>query len=85
MIEQGMQSKGTPSPEKAASYQYSPFELIRIKENRKRMIIGNQAKVKEEILKLSDQYQTDEIMLVSITYDFKDKLKSFELIANALL
>ncbi|WP_064092711.1 LLM class flavin-dependent oxidoreductase [Rossellomorea aquimaris] len=85
MIEQGMRSNGTPSPEKAAAYDYSPFERMRIRENRKRMIVGNPKKVKEEILNLSEQYQTNEIMLVSITYNFQDKLKSFELIANELL
>ncbi|PRX72115.1 luciferase family oxidoreductase group 1 [Bacillus sp. V-88] len=85
MIEQGMRSNGTPSPEKAAAYQYTPFEAMRVRENRKRMVVGNPKKVKEKLLALSEQYQTDEIMLVSITYDFKDKLKSFELIANELL
>ncbi|WP_406686409.1 LLM class flavin-dependent oxidoreductase [Rossellomorea vietnamensis] len=85
MIEQGMRSNGTPSPEKAAAYQYTPFEAMRVRENRKRMVVGGPKKVKEKLLSLSEQYQTDEIMLVSITYDFKDKLKSFELIANELL
>ncbi|MCA0150921.1 MULTISPECIES: LLM class flavin-dependent oxidoreductase [Rossellomorea] len=85
MIEQGMRSNGTPSPEKAAAYQYTPFEAMRVRENRKRMVVGGPKKVKEKLLALSEQYQTDEIMLVSITYDFKDKLKSFELIANELL
>lgn len=85
MIEQGMRSNGTPSPEKAAQYHYSPFELLRIKENRKRMVVGSPETVKNKILALSEQYQTDEVMLVSITYDFNDKLKSFELIANALM
>ena len=85
MIEQGMRSNGTPSPEKAAAYQYTPFEEMRVRENRKRMVVGGPKKVKEKLLALSEQYQTDEIMLVSITYDFKDKLKSFELIANELL
>ncbi len=85
MIEQGMPSNGTPSPEKAAAYQYTPFEEMRVRENRKRMIVGNPKKVKEKLIALSKQYQTDEIMLVSITYDFQDKLKSFELIANELL
>ncbi|MCA1057364.1 LLM class flavin-dependent oxidoreductase [Rossellomorea aquimaris] len=85
MIEQGMRSNGTPSPEKAAAYQYTPFEEMRVRENRKRMVVGNPKKVKEKLLALSEQYQTDEIMLVSITHDFKDKLKSFELIANELL
>ncbi|MGD6849889.1 LLM class flavin-dependent oxidoreductase [Rossellomorea aquimaris] len=85
MIEQGMRSNGTPSPEKAAAYQYTPFEEMRVRENRKRMVVGNPKKVKEQLLSLSEQYQTDEIMLVSITYDFQDKLKSFELIASELL
>ncbi|UII55284.1 LLM class flavin-dependent oxidoreductase [Cytobacillus spongiae] len=85
MIEQGMRSNGTPSPEKAAAYQYSPYELVRMKENRKRMIVGNPQKVKEQILAIGEQYGTDEVMAVTITYDFKDKLKSFELLANELL
>ncbi|MBW3114799.1 LLM class flavin-dependent oxidoreductase [Bacillus sp. MCCB 382] len=85
MIEQGMRSNGTPSPEKAAAYQYTPFEEMRVRENRKRMVVGGPKKVREKLLALSEQYQTDEIMLVSITYDFNDKLKSFELIANELL
>lgn len=85
MIEQGMRSNGTPSPEKAAAYQYTPFEEMRVRENRKRMVVGNPKKVKQQLLSLSEQYQTDEIMLVTITYDFQDKLKSFELIANEWL
>ena len=48
MMEQGMRSNGTPSPEKAAAYQYSPFERARIMENRKRMVVGNPQKVQEE-------------------------------------
>jgi len=85
MLEQGMESKGTPSPEKAASYRYSPFELARIQENRKRMIVGNPKKIKQKLEELSELYQTDEIMLVSITYDFQDKLKSYALIADEML
>jgi len=85
MLEQGMESKGTPSPEKAISYRYSPFELKRIQENRKRMIVGNPNKIKQKLEELSELYQTDEIMLVSITYDFQDKLKSYALIADEML
>jgi luciferase family oxidoreductase group 1 len=85
MIEQGMKSNGTPGPEKAAAYQYSPFERARITENRKRMVVGNPKKVKGKLLELSEQYETDEIMLVTITYDFEDKLKSFKLVADELL
>ena len=85
MSEQGMESIGTPSPEKAAQYSYNRFELARLEENKKRMLVGNPKKIKEELYRISELYGTDEIMLVTITYDFKDKIKSFELIAREIL
>nr|WP_257351955.1 LLM class flavin-dependent oxidoreductase [Pseudalkalibacillus decolorationis] len=85
MIEQGMKSSGTPSPQKAAAYQYSSYEMRRIKENRKRMVVGTPPQVMAQLLQLSEAYQTDEIMLVTITYDFQDKLKSFQLVADEVL
>ncbi|MDQ0215768.1 luciferase family oxidoreductase group 1 [Oikeobacillus pervagus] len=85
MIEQGMTSSGTPSPEKASAYSYSPYEKMRIEENRKRMVVGDPQHVRDELYRLGELYETDEIMLVSIIYDFKDKLKSFELVAEAVL
>jgi luciferase family oxidoreductase group 1 len=84
MMEQGMRANGTPSPEKAAAYPYSPFERARVLENRKRMVVGNPQNVKARLLELSEQYETDEIMLVTITYDFEDKLRSFKLVADEL-
>ncbi|MFC4183474.1 LLM class flavin-dependent oxidoreductase [Saccharococcus thermophilus] len=84
MIEQGMVSNGTPSPEKAMAYPYSPFERKRVVENRKRMIVGSPKQIKEQLFRLSEAYETDEIMLVTITYDFQDKLTSFRLIAEEL-
>ncbi len=49
------------------------------------MIVGNPKKIKQKLEELSELYQTDEIMLVSITYDFQDKLKSYALIADEML
>jgi luciferase family oxidoreductase group 1 len=83
MMEQGMESKGIPSPEKAASYSYSPYELERVKENRKRMVIGSPKTVLAKLVEIAEKYETDEIMLASILYDFNDKLTSYELIAKA--
>ncbi|AGE22181.1 hypothetical protein GHH_c16500 [Geobacillus sp. GHH01] len=84
MIEQGMAFSGTPSPEKAAAYPYSPYERKRVEDNRRRMIVGSPARVKDELYRLSEAYETEEIMLVTITYDFEDKLASFRLIAEAV-
>ncbi|MED4269285.1 LLM class flavin-dependent oxidoreductase [Geobacillus stearothermophilus] len=84
MIEQGMALNGTPSPEKAAAYPYSPYERKRVEDNRRRMIVGSPARVKDKLYRLSETYETEEIMLVTITYDFEDKLASFRLIAEAV-
>ncbi|WP_446663111.1 LLM class flavin-dependent oxidoreductase [Geobacillus sp. CCR] len=84
MIEQGMALNGTPSPEKAAAYPYSPYERKRVEDNRRRMIVGSPTRVKDKLYRLSETYETEEIMLVTITYDFEDKLASFRLIAEAV-
>ncbi|AGT31963.1 hypothetical protein M493_08420 [Geobacillus genomosp. 3] len=84
MIEQGMAVNGTPSPEKAAAYPYSPYERKRVEDNRRRMIVGSPARIKDQLYRLSEAYETEEIMLVTITYDFNDKLASFRLIAEAV-
>ncbi|WP_307892808.1 LLM class flavin-dependent oxidoreductase [Bacillus swezeyi] len=81
--EQGMETKGFPSLGTALSYDYSPYEKRRIADNRKRMVIGTQQQVKEQLLELAGAYGTDEIMAVTITYDFQDKLNSYCLLAEA--
>lgn len=48
LLEQGMRTTGTPSIETAQNYSYSTYDLFRIKENRQRMIVGNQAQVKNK-------------------------------------
>ncbi|HSJ36678.1 MAG TPA: LLM class flavin-dependent oxidoreductase [Planococcus sp. (in: firmicutes)] len=81
---QGMPSKGTPSPEKAQAYEYSKFENLLVQENRRRMVVGNPVQVADRLEAFAQEYDADEVMLVSITYDFKDKLESFKLIAEEL-
>ncbi len=57
----------------------------RIMENRKRMIIGTPKKVREEVLRLSDDYDTDEIMVINNTFDFRDKVQTYRLLAELFL
>ncbi|WP_442602272.1 LLM class flavin-dependent oxidoreductase [Paenibacillus sp. KN14-4R] len=76
-------STGVPSVQTARSYPYTPVDRMRIEENRKRMIVGNPEQVKARILELSEAYQTNEIMIVTITHDIEHKLQSYRLIAKA--
>lgn len=81
---QGMPSKGTPPPDKALAYEYSKFEKLLVEENRRRMIVGTPEHVGDRLETLAEEYQADEVMLVSIAYDFNDKLKTFELVAEEM-
>ncbi|GAA4836542.1 LLM class flavin-dependent oxidoreductase [Algivirga pacifica] len=61
----------------------SPMEQARIQQNRHRMVFGTPEVVKEKLENLAEQYGTDEMMIVTITHDFKDRLRSYELLAEA--
>lgn len=81
---QGMPSNGTPPPERAFNYPYSKFERLLVEENRRRMIVGTPEKVVDALEELAEGYGAEEVMLVTITYDFADKLASYRLVAEEM-
>ncbi|TWT26430.1 LLM class flavin-dependent oxidoreductase [Planomicrobium sp. CPCC 101110] len=81
---QGMPSKGTPPPERAINYPYSKFERLLVEENRRRMIVGTPRRVGDQLEKLAASYGAEEVMIVSIAYDFSAKLKTYRLIAEEM-
>ncbi|MBH8596937.1 MULTISPECIES: LLM class flavin-dependent oxidoreductase [unclassified Thermoactinomyces] len=83
LIEKGGAANGIPSVETALRYPYSAYDRYRIKENRKRMIVGSKERVKERILQLGEEYGTEEFMIVTLMHDFASKLKSYRLLAEA--
>ncbi|WP_347861595.1 LLM class flavin-dependent oxidoreductase [Salimicrobium sp. PL1-032A] len=82
-IEQGGIRNHFPTPEEAIDYPYSLFQQDRIQENRKRMIIGDPSKVKEEIESLADAYGVEEVIVNTIVYPFEERLRSYRLISEA--
>ncbi|MFC5650659.1 LLM class flavin-dependent oxidoreductase [Paenibacillus solisilvae] len=83
LLEQGRFTEGVVTPEKALAYPYSQTDLMRIKENRKRVVVGSPQAVKKQLLELSELYETDEIMIATIVHDYEAKRKSFKLLAEA--
>lgn len=81
--EQGLPLHGVPSYETVRGNTYTPYEQRRIADNRNRMIIGTKEQVKEQILALSKAYGTEEVMAVTITHHFEDKLQSYRLLREA--
>ncbi|KIL51975.1 LLM class flavin-dependent oxidoreductase [Jeotgalibacillus soli] len=59
-------------------------ELKQIKQNRRRTIVGTPEDVKQQLLELSKRYETDDFLIISNIYDFHDRLKSYQLIAEVM-
>ncbi len=72
-----------PSYEEIKQLKYSAAEEARIQFNRGRMICGTPGRVKQEIQALCHEYGVDEIVVTTITEDFQDRLRSYELLAEA--
>lgn len=79
----GIRNVGIPTRESALQYAYNAVEREVVRENRKRMIVGTQEQVKARILALSEQYETEEFMIITRTPDFEATLKSYRLLAEA--
>ncbi|RXT15381.1 LLM class flavin-dependent oxidoreductase [Ammoniphilus sp. CFH 90114] len=80
---QGKRNVGIPKLDNALQYNYSPYEKLVVQENRKRMIVGSQDHVRSRILSLSEEYETNEFMIVTRTADTNATLKSYQLLAEA--
>ena len=80
-LEQGVLGP-VPSIEEAEAYPYSHEEKLRIAFNRQRQVIGAPATCKKQLLELGERYGVEEFVIVTITYDFAARLKSYELLAR---
>ena len=65
------------------NHRFSSLEQQIIDRNRGRIISGTTNDVKEQLIKLSNDFETDEIMITSMSVDYEARRKSFELLANA--
>ncbi|HTI59537.1 LLM class flavin-dependent oxidoreductase [Mucilaginibacter sp.] len=61
---------------------YTINEQERIMHNRKRVIAGTPVQLKEKLTKLAEEYDVEEIIAVTITEDFGDRLESYRLLAE---
>lgn len=71
------------TPEEAASVILSPQEEAFMRERATNTAIGTGAQVKQQLLELAEKFNADEIMAVTITYDFEDRKRSYQLLAEA--
>ncbi len=70
-----------PTLEEAADYDFTEDELVRMRSKRSRRIIGTPAEVKAEIDELVAASGADEVVILTITPSFEDRVRSYELLA----
>ena len=54
-----------------------------IEQQRAKSIEGDPETVKTKIENLAEQYETDDVIVLTITHDYAERNRSYELLANA--
>jgi luciferase family oxidoreductase group 1 len=72
-----------PSVEEAETFPYTPRDLAIIEHARGRTLAGTPDVVREEMEAMARVYGVDELVVVTITHDFKARVRSYELLADA--
>lgn len=75
--------EGVPPIEEALNYPFRPDELAYINQLKESYIDGDPEQVKEQIEALAESYQTDDFSIVTICYNFSDRVHSYELVSEA--
>ena len=76
-------AKGIPSPEVAASYKYLANEWQFIQQYQRNCLDGPPDQVKAGLEKVAEDYQTTDLSVVTICYHYEDRVRSYELVAEA--
>jgi luciferase family oxidoreductase group 1 len=75
---------GIGSIDEAEHYPYSDDELAFMQQRSRLDAIGTPEQVKQQLLALQQGFAADELMTVTITYDFNDRKRSYELLADVM-
>jgi luciferase family oxidoreductase group 1 len=77
------EEEAVATTDEALTRSYSEAERAIISKERARAVVGTPQLVRTRLLELKDQFQADEIMVITITGDYASRLRSYELLANA--
>jgi luciferase family oxidoreductase group 1 len=81
-LRQGKPVKMT-SPEEAAKHEFTPMEREVVRSWHGPLVCGDPADVRTKLADLVDRYRVDELMLTTMVYAQADRLRSYELVADA--
>ena len=71
-----------PSPEEALAYPFTEQELGLLRTVEARSVVGTPDEVKSKLMSLAERHGAEELVIVTITYDYASRLRSYELLAK---
>jgi luciferase family oxidoreductase group 1 len=72
-----------PTLAEAQAYRYADRERAYVQQQRARLVLGDPPTVRERLLALAEEYEADELMILSITGDYESRRTSYRLVAEA--
>ena len=73
-----------PTPEEAAAYPYSAEERAFVEDRLAGQVVGAPDTVRDGVRELVQRTGVDELMIVTNVHDGADRLRSYELLAEAV-
>ncbi|MGZ5420235.1 MAG: alkanal monooxygenase, partial [Solirubrobacterales bacterium] len=73
-----------PTPEQAAEHEFTPSQEASVKAVSGSAVIGGPDKVRAGLEDLAERTGADELMLTTMVHDPADRLRSYELVAEAM-
>ena len=83
MRNKGQELKGVPSVDEIQALDLSGAAEEFIEQQRAMSVEGDPETVKVKIESLAEQYETDEVIVLTITHDYAERQRSYELLAKA--
>ncbi len=83
MRNKGQEMKGIPSVDEIKAMNLSGADLEFVEQQRLKSVEGDPAMVKAKIESLAEQYETDDVIVLTITHDYVERQRSYELLAEA--
>lgn len=72
-----------PSPEEALAYPYTAEDRVMLRAIAGRGVTGTPDRVKLGLERMAAEYGAEEVIVLTITYDFAARVRSYELLAEA--
>ena len=81
-LRQGQRHGGLPAPDDPEADNLSQPELDFIEHQKQRALVGGPERVRERLGALAAELEVEEFVVLTITYHFEDRLRSYELLAE---